>query len=41
MDHSAGMSALPVKGMSNKDANKFLTENASKVLKARGYPKHH
>jgi hypothetical protein len=41
MDHSAGMSALPVKGMSNKDANKFLTDNASKVLKARGYPKHH
>jgi hypothetical protein len=41
MDHSAGMSALPVNGMSNKDANKFLTDNASKVLKARGYPKHH
>jgi hypothetical protein len=41
MDHSAGMSALPVKGMSNKDANRFLTDNASEVLKARGYPKHH
>jgi hypothetical protein len=41
MDHSAGMSALPVKGMTNKEANAFLTANASEVLKARGYPKHH
>jgi hypothetical protein len=41
MDHSAGMSALPVKGMSNKDAHRFLTDNANEVLRARGYPKHH
>jgi hypothetical protein len=31
MDHSAGCSALPVAGMTNKEANAFLTANASEA----------